>query len=184
MKTRTNGSVTPGLFNWSWKITYSASTSNTNTDTKDILAIYEKDPKDEKKYILYHEASGTTITSNASGIGFAGAVIPSVGDYLTGDLPAGALEFTLFFDETFCFTLRDQNGNFLVSGPGGGLYLTNKPVEDRYQFWRMEKADGGWIIINAGGTNNDQAMQFYNNAYSTYRYSNSSTFIFNFYEVG
>ena len=184
-KTRINGSVTPRLFNWSWKITYSASTSGIEPDSKDVLAVYEKDPQDEKKYILYHEASGTTITTNASGVNLAGAQIPAVGDYLTGDLPAGALEFTLFYDESFNFTLRDQYGNFLVSSPTGGLALTNKPVEDRYQFWHMEKVDGGYRIYNVGGSGSvDHSLMCSNGSFTTGTYNNTNAFVFTFYEVG
>ncbi len=173
------------MFNWSWKITYSASTSGIEPDSKDVLAVYEKDPQDEKKYILYHEASGTTITTNASGVNLAGAQIPAVGDYLTGDLPAGALEFTLFYDESFNFTLRDQYGNFLVSSPTGGLALTNKPVEDRYQFWHMEKVDGGYRIYNVGGTGSvDHSLMCSNGSFTTGTYNNTNAFVFTFYEVG
>ena len=179
-KTAASGSVTPNLFTWHWSITYSGST--TAPDTKNVLAIYEKDPQNGKKYILYHESSGNTITSNITGTGLSGAPIPLSGDYLTGDLPAGALEFTLFYDENFNFTLRDQYGNFLVSSPTGGVYLTNQPVEDRYQFWRMEKASGGWNLLNIGGSGNQYLM--YSSGFYTGTLSNTNAYVFNFYEVG
>ena len=179
--TSASGSVTPNLFTWHWSITYSGST--TAPDTRNVLAIYEKDPQDGKKYILYHESSGNTLTSDITGIGLSGTSIPYSGDYLTGSLPAGALEFTLFYDENFNFTLRDQYGNFLVSSKSGGIYLTNQPVEDRYQFWRMEKAEGGWNLRNIGGEGNQYLMYTYGGFYTS-TYSNTSAYIFNFYEVG
>jgi len=182
-KTRINGGVSPSMFNWDWKIVYSAPASNIKPDEHNTLATYEKEPKDEKKYILYHEASGNALSSQVSGNGLAGAAIPTSGDYLTGKMPEGALEFTIFYGENYTFTLRDQNGNFLFSSPDGGLMLTNKPVEDRYQFWKLEKGEGGWILINVAATG-DRAIEYYDNEFTTNKNTNKSSFIFNFYEVG
>ena len=183
-KTRINGSVTPGLFNWSWKIVYSASSDNA-PDTKDVLAIYEKSPQDEKNYIIYNDASGFAITSSVTVGGLKGVSIPSSGNNLTGNLPEGALFFTLFFDELKNFTLRDQNGNFLVMTTDGELVLTNKPVSDRYNFWRMEKADGGWNIINVGDPSG-RALRYNADTFTftVSKPSKTGAFIFNFYEVG
>ena len=81
------------------------------------------------------------------------------------------------------FTLRDLKGNFLVMKEDGSLFLTDKPVEDRYQFWRMEKTDGGWNIINTGDSKK-QALYYGNGVFSTKPCYNNSGFVFNFYEVG
>ena len=169
------------------EITGSSTSGETSETTlpKDCLAIYEKDPQDEKNYILFNDASGFAITSSAADGGLKGVSIPSTGNCLTGNLPEGALFFTLFFDERKNFTLRDQNGNFLVLTPEGELALTNKPVEDRYNFWKLEKANNGWTIINAGDPSG-RAIQ-YNAGTFTFtanRPLKTNEFVFNFYEVG
>ena len=163
----------------------STSDSETTQLPKDCLAICEKDPQDEKNYIIYNDAFGFAITTLVTVGGLKGVSIPSADNCLTGKLPEGALFFTLFFDENKNFTLRDQNGNFLVMTTGGELALTNKPVSDRYNFWRMEKANGGWNIINVGDPSGS-ALQ-YNAEIFTFtvgKPSKTGAFIFNFYEVG
>lgn len=159
------------------------STSGTVPVPKDLLAVYESEPQDKKNYIIYNNAAGCTITSKVSGTGFEGTAIPSTDIYLTGNLPADALEFTIFYDERMNFTLRDLKGNFLVMNADGSLFLTDKPVEDRYQFWRMEKTDGGWNIINTGDSKK-LALYYSNGVFSTKPCYNNSGFVFNFYEVG
>lgn len=165
----------------------SASTyaSETTQLPKDCLAICEKDPQDEKNYIIYNDAFGFAITSLVTVGGLKGVSIPSADNCLTGKLPEGALFFTLFFDENKNFTLRDQNGNFLVMTTGGELALTNKPVSDRYNFWRMEKANGGWNIINVGDPSGS-ALQYDAEifTFTVGKPSKTGAFIFNFYEVG
>ena len=163
----------------------STSASETTQLPKDCLAICEKDPQDEKNYIIYNDAFGFAITSLVTVGGLKGVSIPSVDNCLTGKLPEGALFFTLFFDENKNFTLRDQNGNFLVMTTGGELALTNKPVSDRYNFWRMEKANGGWNIINVGDPSGS-ALQYDAEifTFTVGKPSKTGAFIFNFYEVG
>ena len=163
----------------------SGETSETPQLPKDCLAIYEKSPMDEKNYIIYNDASGFAITLSPTDGGLKGVSIPSESNCLTGNLPEGALYFTIFFDELKNFTLRDQNGNFLVLTTDGELILTNKPVNDRYNFWKMEKANGGWTIINVGDPTG-RALQ-YNPATFTFtagKPAKTNDFVFNFYEVG
>jgi hypothetical protein len=160
-----------------------SSTSKNSQVPKDLLAVYESEPQDKKNYIIYNNATGCTITSRVSGKGFEGTPIPSTDIYLTGSLPADALEFTIFYDERMNFTLRDLKGNFLVMTADGGLLFTDKPVEDWYQFWRMEKVDGGWIIVNTGSTSK-LALQYDSGIFTAKPYYNNSSFVFNFYEVG
>ena len=163
----------------------SGTTSETGTASvpKDCLAVYEAEPQDKKNYIIYNNASGSTITSKASGKGFSDTQIPLSDIYLTGKLPADALEFTIFYDERMNFTLRDLSGNFLVMTADGGLILTDRPVEDWYQFWRMEKVDGGYIIVNTGETVK-MALRCDSGVFTAERYFNNSSFVFNFFEVG
>jgi hypothetical protein len=115
--------------------------------------------------------------------GFIGITIPSDGTNLYGNIPAEALEFTLFYDERQNLTLRDLQGRFLSATSTGDLILTDKPVEDNYQFWRLEKAEGGWHIINVGAAGN-QALQYSSGTFSIKKVSNAKEFVFNFYEVG
>ena len=115
--------------------------------------------------------------------GFIGITIPSDGANLYGHIPAEALEFTLFYDERQNLTFRDLQGRFLAATSTGDLILTDKPVEDNYQFWRLEETDGGWHIINVGAANN-QALQYSAGTFSIKKCANTSEFVFNFYEVG
>ena len=164
----------------------SASTSETSataTFSDEVSAIYTKNPEEKKNYIVYNEAFGGTITENAMNKGFIGITIPSDGANLYGNIPAEALEFTLFYDERQNLTLRDLQGRFLSATSTGDLILTDKPVEDNYQFWRLEKTDGGWHIINVGAANN-QALQYSSGTFSIKKCANTKDFVFNFYEVG
>ena len=164
----------------------SASTSETSataTFSDEVSAIYTKNPEEKKNYIVYNEAFGGTITENAMNKGFIGITIPSDGANLYGNIPAEALEFTLFYDERQNLTLRDLQGRFLSATSTGDLILTDKPVEDNYQFWRLEKTDGGWHIINVGAAGN-QALQYSSGTFSIKKVSNAKEFVFNFYEVG
>jgi len=164
----------------------SASTSETSATTTfsdEVSAIYTKNPEEKKNYIVYNEAFGGTITENAMNKGFIGITIPSDGANLYGNIPAEALEFTLFYDERQNLTLRDLQGRFLSATSTGDLILTDKPVEDNYQFWRLEKTDGGWHIINVGAAGN-QALQYSSGTFSIKKVSNAKEFVFNFYEVG
>ena len=163
--------------------TSSTETSATATFSDEVSAIYSKNPEEKKNYIVYNEAFGGTITENAMNKGFIGITIPSDGANLYGNIPAEALEFTLFYDERQNLTLRDLQGRFLSATSTGDLILTDKPVEDNYQFWRLEKTDGGWHIINVGAAGN-QALQYSSGTFSIKKVSNAKEFVFNFYEVG
>lgn len=158
-------------------------TSATSTFSDEVSAIYTKNPEEKKNYIIYNEAFGGTITESAMNKGFIGITIPSDGTNLYGNIPAEALEFTLFYDERQNLTLRDLQGRFLAATSTGDLILTDKPVEDNYQFWRLEKAEGGWHIINVGAAGN-QALQYSSGTFSIKKVSNAKEFVFNFYEVG
>lgn len=161
----------------------SSETSATSTFSDEVSAIYTKNPEEKKNYIIYNEAFGGTITESAMNKGFIGITIPSDGTNLYGNIPAEALEFTLFYDERQNLTLRDLQGRFLAATSTGDLILTDKPVEDNYQFWRLEKAEGGWHIINVGAAGN-QALQYSSGTFSIKKVSNAKEFVFNFYEVG
>ena len=126
-----------------------SATSETSQISNDVCAIYTKIPEEKKNYIIYNEAFGGTITANAMNKGFIGITIVSDGTNLTGDIPAEALQFTVFYDERQNFTLRDLDGRFLSATSQGDLILTDQPVEDNYQFdhWlldgeRVEETDG------------------------------------------
>lgn len=160
-----------------------SATSETSQISNDVCAIYTKIPEEKKNYIIYNEAFGGTITANAMNKGFIGITIVSDGTNLTGDIPAEALQFTVFYDERQNFTLRDLDGRFLSATSQGELILTDKPVEDNYQFWRMEETKDGWHIINVGAANN-QALQYSSGTFSIRTCANTSAFVFNFYEVG
>ena len=163
--------------------TTSSETSATSTYSNEVSAIYTKNPEEKKNYIIYNEAFGGTITETGLNKGFIGITIPSDGTNLYGNIPAEALEFTLFYDERQNLTLRDLQGRFLAATSTGDLILTDKPVEDNYQFWRLEKADGGWHIINVGAAGN-QALQYSSGTFSIKTCANTKEFVFNFYEVG
>ena len=115
--------------------------------------------------------------------GFIGITIPSDGEYLYDHIPDDALEFTLFYDERQNLTLRDLQGRFLAATPTGDLILTDKPVEDNYQFWRLIENESGWYIINEGAANN-QTLQYSDGTFSIKTCTNTKEFVFNFYEVG
>lgn len=161
----------------------SSETSATSTFSDEVSGIYTKNPEEKKNYIVYNESFGGTITESAMNKGFIGITIPSDGTNLYGNIPAEALEFTLFYDERQNLTLRDLQGRFLAATSTGDLILTDKPVEDNYQFWRLEKAEGGWHIINVGAAGN-QALQYSSGTFSIKKVSNAKEFVFNFYEVG
>ena len=162
--------------------TETSSTSET-TFSGEITAIYTKNPQEKKNYIVYNESFGGTITASAMNKGFIGITIPSDGTNLYDHIPDEALEFTLFYDERQNLTLRDLSGRFLAATSTGDLILTDKPVEDNYQFWRLEETEGGWHIINVGAANN-QALQYSSGTFSIKKVSNAKEFVFNFYEVG
>lgn len=159
----------------------SAASSTLITD--EASAIYRKVPEEKKNYIVYNESFGGTITANAMNKGFIGITIDSDGNNLYGNIPPEALQFTVFYDERQNFTLRDPQGRFLSATSQGELILTDQPVEDNYQFWRMEETEGGWHIINVGASGN-QALQYSSGTFSIKRCANTKDFIFNFYEVG
>lgn len=161
----------------------SSETSATSTFSGEVTGVYKKNPEEKKNYILYNDAFGGTITENAMNKGFIGITIPSDGANLYDHIPAEALEFTIFYDERQNLTLRDLQGRFLAATSTGDLILTDKPVEDNYQFWRLEETEGGWHIINVGASNN-QALQYSSGTFSIKKVSNAKEFVFNFYEVG
>ena len=158
-------------------------TSATSTFSDEVSAIYTKNPEEKKNYIIYNEAFGGTITESAMNKGFIGITIPSDGTNLYGNIPAEALEFTLFYDERQNLTLRDLQGRFLAATSTGDLILTDKPVEDNYQFWRLIENESGWYIINEGAANN-QTLQYSDGTFSIKTCTNTKEFVFNFYEVG
>ena len=160
-----------------------SATSETSQLSNNVCAVYTKIPEEKKNYIIYNETFGGTITANAMNKGYIGITIVSDGTNLTGDMPAEALQFTLFYDERQNFTLRDLDGRFLSATSQGDLILTDQPVEDNYQFWRMEETKDGWHIINVGAANN-QALQYSSGTFSIRTCANTSAFVFNFYEVG
>ncbi len=161
----------------------SSETSATSSYSGDVTAVYMKNPEEKKNYILYNVAFGGTITETAMNKGFIGITIPSDGSNLYGHIPAEALEFTIFYDERQNLTLRDLQGRFLSATSNGDLILTDKPVENNYQFWRLEETEGGWHIINVGAADN-QALQYSSGTFSLKKCANTNEFVFNFYEVG
>ena len=88
-------------------------------------------------------------------------------------------------NKKMCFT--DPQGRFLTCGTGGGLILTDEMADNDLSLWTLREANGGWFIISAGRgskSNNSQAIQLYSNCFSTYSFSETGYFIFNFYEPG
>ena len=158
-------------------------TSATTSFSGEITAVYTKNPQEKKNYIRYNEVFGGTLTASAMNKGFIGITIPSDGEYLYDHIPDDALEFTLFYDERQNLTLRDLQGRFLAATPTGDLILTDKPVEDNYQFWRLIENESGWYIINEGAANN-QTLQYSDGTFSIKTCTNTKEFVFNFYEVG
>lgn len=181
--------LTPDAFTWHWSIDYLADPSALAPYDGETAATLANTPEDGHTYILYHEAEGRTIKENKLNHGFASEACDAYGNDLTAPLPEDVLPLTVHItdQDRMQLSFTDPQGRYLTCGTNGGLMLTDEMADNDLSLWTLKEANGGWFIISAGRgskSNNSQAIQLYSNCFSTYSFSETGYFIFNFYEPG
>ncbi|MCR5060611.1 MAG: hypothetical protein K6A80_06220 [Saccharofermentans sp.] len=81
----------------------------------------------------------------------------------------------------------DKDGNdVLVVNAGGGLSLSDDSGSEDPRKWSTMEVEGGNIIICVGSASDltrGQALQYYDDQFTTYKFMRNGAFIFNFYEI-
>ena len=181
-ETEKRGGVSPEAFNWNWSIGYFGDPSALPPFEGQVVAKRVDAPVDGRRYVIYHEAQGCTLTDHANSGGFDITEIGAYGDTLVDAIPENALIFTAHVVNDNELMLSDDRGQYLTCGASGGLSLMDKPASDDLSLWQLIPAEGGYHLKSAGARN-DQALQYYGGRITTYFLNSSGLFLFNFYEV-
>lgn len=176
------GGLSPEAFNWKWSIIYSDDPAATPAYEGRTVAVLADRPQDGHAYVLYQETQGCTLTDHSTSDGMNVTEIASYGDALVDVLPDDALIFTVHEAEEGSLMFTDQDGRYLTCGDSRGLSLTDTPADGLRSLWQLDEADCGYYIKSAD-TGNNQALLYYIGRITTYQFSPSNLFLFNFYEV-
>lgn len=174
------GGLSPEAFNWKWSIIYSGDPAAMPAYEGRTVAVLADRPQDGHIYVLYQEAQGCTLTDHSNSDGLNVTEIANYGDALVDVLPNDALTFTAHEAEEGLLMLTDQEGRYLTGGDSGGLSLTDAPADGLLSLWQLIEADAGYYIKSADAGNN-QALQYYGGRITTYQFSPSGLFLFNFF---
>ena len=176
------GGLSPEAFNWKWSIIYSDDPAAMPAYEGRTVAVLADRPQDGHVYVLYQEAQSCTLADRRNSSGMDVTEIANYGDALVDVLPDDALIFAAHEAEEGLLMFTDQDGRYLTCGDIGGLSLTDAPADGLLSLWQLIEADGGYYIKSAGA-GNDQALQYYGGRITTYQFSPSGLYLYNFYEV-
>ena len=140
---------------------------------------------DGKRYVIYFDEQGLCVGENGDAlVGVKNAVS---GDFCLTPVQTGTLVFIARIGDEGKTALVTEDGRYLCSNAsGGGVRLDKAPADMSCALWRLEPVDGGFHVMNVGASYNgshNQALEYYNGAFTTYGVGNSGAFLFNFYEL-
>lgn len=176
-----HGTVMPADFSWSWNIIWSGSLEDMPLPEEKTGAKLVDIPQDGQTVVIFQEPEQVVLTGRANNDGLAAIPWEASGPALTAPRPEDALVFTVQAAEDGTYRFMDGEGRWLAAGESGGLTLTREADANELCSWRLEPAYGGWYVLNVGAKGN-QALQRYGSRITTYGFSESSLFIFNFYQ--
>ena len=141
------------------------------------------------KVVIYHPGSGKAMGDTVNNNKIPGvAVTASNGELVPA---AGTAICTVVYPEgdTVNFYLRMADGKYLTSAPtGNGMSLETTPNEYSLWYLQVKDADAGTVFVRStnaafvsGSTNKPQALEYYNNNFTTYGWADSAAFIFQLY---
>ncbi len=137
-------------------------------------------PADGDELVIYHPTSSKVLGSAANGNKLSGVSATLDAE---GKLPLAegmALLTVSVTDGVYTFKLED--GGYLTTGATGNS-LSFAAEESDYSKWTVEKTGDNWNIVNLNAVSNNkrQALEYYNNAYTTWGLGTSDAFKFDFY---
>ena len=143
--------------------------------------------KDGGKYIIFHDAESTCLSTTAN----AGGLAPVSNTYLGGKIILPVAESTLIVtanvgqDGKIEFVTDD--GRYLTApAAGNGLSLENAPAANELSLWTLTAVEGGWHVMSVGAAyngNHNQALEYYSGKFTTYGVKNTGEYLYNFYEL-
>lgn len=175
------GGVSTDLFKWKWEIIYSADPSEKVKYDGEVFAEYCEKLQDGHKYIIYHDATGLTLTNESINSSLGSVSVNANGEYLVDKKPDEAIVLTAIYNKDGYVSFKDEKENYLACAQNGSLSFVSDANKDSI-WWKIDKTTDGNYIISAGNDNN-LALQVYLGKFMTYQLYNSGYFVFNFYEV-
>ncbi len=147
-------------------------------------------PKDGDLVAIYHPTSKKVLSTIASGSKLEG-IEGTLYDEKLEILNDMAILSVAIFEETqgegedplTVYAFIDANGKYLTSGATGNSLTFAEETSD-YSQWILEKSeDGSWFIINknAAYSNKKQAIEYYNDLFTTYSVGTGNAFKFELY---
>ena len=144
------------------------------------------DPLSATYFVIYHPASGTALSLDASGK----KLMPSQVTVENGVLTT--VENTAVFvriaseNEAFPMSMATHEWNYLTSGETGNA-LFYAPEANEYSYWNpvlVSEADSTFQFMNAAAAyngNNNQAIEFYKDLFTVYGVADTDAYAFQIY---
>ena len=175
-------SVTAETQNWQWSVIWSGDPADQKASDGQAAARLAAAPQDGHRYVLYHEAQGSTLTGMEKDGVVTAVEITACGNDLLAPLPEDALIFTVQMAGDDTLRLMDQSGRYLCCGLMGNLMFQDEDAGQKDSLWQLIPAESGFYLKSADSTEN-YALQYYGGRFCAFRLSSGGWYLFNFYEV-
>ena len=140
-----------------------------------------------RQYIIYFDEEALCVANTASGGGLGSVSNTVSGDFLILPAAEHTLIVTAKFNEEGQVDFVTTGGRHLTSKPSGnGVEITNARSEEGCSYWLPTPVSGGFHVMNVGANYNgsyNQALEFYNDRFTTYGVNDTGAYLFNFYEL-
>ena len=182
---RDKGEISADAFTWTWKLDYTGDPGEEPPLTGDVIGTYTDTLEDGDQILIYNDAEGAVV-----GLAPVGARLAPVSAVVSGDklgTSDRAAVFTVRYvdEQKTNFTLQSESG-YLTSGAAGNSLSWSETASDLSE-WYLKPVTGGFHVMNVGAAynnNHNQALEYYQDGFTTYGEKTNGAYLFNFYRLG
>lgn len=144
------------------------------------------DPLSATYFVIYHPASGTALSLDASGKKLMPSQVTVENGVLTTVENTAVLLRIASGNEAFPMSMALHDWSYLTSGETGNA-LFYAPEANEYSYWNpvlVSEADSTFQFMNAAAAyngNNNQAMEFYKDLFTVYGVADTDAYAFQIY---
>ena len=137
---------------------------------------------DGDQLVVYYNKDSMVMTGEVSGKGLAGTAATPEGDFIQVTERMAVLTASVDANGNYIFT--DADGKYLTSGATGNSLSFADTASD-YSLWTIKPVTGGVHIVNVNAAykGSAQALEVYNNAFTTFSEKDTDYYLFNLYKL-
>ncbi len=148
-------------------------------------AVLATELADGMKVYIYNPGNARVLTSTVSGAVLASAEGSVEDDALT--VTDEMAELVALADDSGAWYFTNAEGAYLTAGTSSNM-LTFEAEATEYSLWTVEATDGGFLIVNATATYNDNPLylEYYKENFTTYTFQqwNTKPYVMQFFTSG